>query len=265
MVEPPTAEQLEQIDIMTSGLVQLLSEVDMSSGIKMPDTSALETALASLGNAKIAELGFIESFICGVAGVSRALKQGKEAFKEDIQKGGHGSEAITELRKAQRSRIVSDDDDYLEMPTQNPTGRAPQRGHSEPVYGRAPINAPDMVPAEDSSAFKTISVFAPQGAAQSGFAHDVFANDRERSHRVQNILNHADDDSSMLDYEETFSGVKTIEEQLGASPEQAGAAARGVVQGIESATRYPQSIPPDKSSPEISGMLESLIESLDDQ
>lgn len=262
MVEPPNADQLEKIDVMTSGLVEMLGEVEMSSSMKMGDNSALDSAKAYLENARTAQLGSLESVICSIAGVTKSLRESKEAFKEDIRKGGSGSEVIGELRKTSSFAPI-DDDDLLPDPS-TLVAPASRGGNAGAVKGGSGIRPNDMVRADGTAEIRAVSVFSPQ-AAGSGFVQDVFAGDPARSHRMQSIINHADDGSSMLDYNDTFNRVRDIEEQMGSTPEQASAVAAGVVQNIEQATMYPKSIPPEKSADQIASMVGSLISILEDE
>jgi hypothetical protein len=87
----------------------------------------------------------------------------------------------------------------------------------------------------------------------------VNAQGKDPRHPQSDTASVPGDSAPLLDYNTTYKGVQTIEMQLGATPEEAGASARQVVQIIEEVTRYPQSVPKAKSTDQIRDMLTELI------
>lgn len=273
-VPPPTKEQLDSIEMTTSGLVQRMSTMDLSGGVDIQHNAAIEAATGMMENAKMANLTTVESSICSVIGVSKAAERYAREFRENLRMGGSGNAALDELRGGRRTSYGDGDDDDdgpLQMPDFGIQSDVDENGSSDvgsssgSEYVRSESDessmTADVVRPDNSMPFQSMTVFSFPDAKSNTFGSEVFSGESEMERRTQTALTNAE---PMLDYNKTYQGVESIELQMGATPEQAGAAARQVIQGIEDVTRYPQSVPKEKQSQQVSDLLSDLINGLTD-
>lgn len=136
----------------------------------------------------------------------------------------------------------------------------------------APEQEPDagediaQVPRQDVAPVDQMNIFVPPKTAGGGFGAEVFqGEDSERARRIQAALTEEEaDDTQLLDYSRTFSALQRLERDVGASEEQAASHAKRTIEGIEEATTYPRSVPPQQTPDDMNAEMNNLLNQLAD-
>lgn len=272
-VRPPDQLQLDEIEMSSSGLAERIANMDMSS-IETPDVREItasaqaleaykdlgpnERAIATLVHVGQQRDAHIQKFRAAVRG------QTKEVDPSDSYRRLADIDMANALQPAHspRSHTASNlhdgDDEMLGDPTK--ILEDAQREH----YAETALQAQDGQNFEDIGQPASMNVFVPRRKG-SGFGADVFeSNDTDRAKRLEDALAEPDDSAPLLDYTATVKGVQTLERAMGASQEQAEMHAKQVVKDIEDATRYPLSIPKEKTGEQVTDMLKDLLSALEE-
>lgn len=272
----PTPEQMEAIEMATSGLVKRLLQADLSELVLSAASSDIDAAAHALGQAKALGLGVLEAGISTLVSVGIQKRDTQRKFREAMKAGGIQNNApdsynrLAGLRAEQERRPAYGDDleDYSSLPGMLPDPSGPgDYDDGQERQGVDEFGGRDMdgVRVDDVSSFEQMNVFVPP-KRNSGFGAEVLGGgESDSAKRIEEILSAPEDEAPLLDYNRTYESVQNIERALGASEEEAGAAARDVVKTIEDATRYPQSVPKEKSGDQVKNLLEDLIDLLGDE
>lgn len=268
-VRAPDPLQIDEIEMSSSGLADRIANMDMSM-IETPDVREI---LAAAEGIKIYEhMGTNERAIATLVHVGRSREEHIQKFRAAVRGQSNKSQspdpflrlaeldltgAMTSSKGSPSSSSVRyDEEDILPDPmlmlAESERMRASENGGlGEPNF-------------EDIGQPASMNVFVPRRKT-SGFGADVFSTqDSDRAKRLEDALAAPDDTAPLLDYGATVKGVKTLELAMGASEEQAQIHAKQVVKDIEDATRYPLSVPKEKTGEQVIGMLQDLLNALDD-
>lgn len=300
-VPPPDQLQLDEIETATSGLAQRLATADLTI-LESPRSREIETAASVIANAT--SMGGIERSIASIVAVGAEHQRYVQTFREAVRTGSGDSGSDLYRRMNEESLHASmrhearptaaatatgaqefDPLDFLsrnapigagDEPPMSPAGGglgigegmgagAPE--HETPPAQRSAVetllDTAGMAGPEAVTPLAQMDVFMP--ARPTGFGAEVFAADSAIARSVEDALVGPDEPAPLLDYNTTLRGVESIERQMGASAEEASATARNVVKGIEDATRYPQSVPAEKSPDQVNDLMIQLLKELDDQ
>lgn len=261
MVKPPDQIQLDEIDMATSGMSDRLGSADLSI-LDAPPSQEINKLVETLGSNL--DLGLLERSIASVVSVDLFKRKFKEEFRQEAFAdnpsrsfddaepenqfyGGEGQNF--DPNEFFNSTDVSISSSPISANPEDMIGNLVDKGFDETAIGLSP---------ESVTPLSQMNVF---GKDKGGFGADVFGGG---SGNLGAAIVSGDDTAPLLDFNTTLKGVESIERQLGASPEQASATARGVIKGIEEATRYPQSMPAEKSSEEVNSLMSALISDLDE-
>jgi intracellular multiplication protein IcmO len=284
-VPPPTAEQLLAIENTTSGLVKRFASADLSETVMADPIREIDAAVFALENAKSNSLGVIESGIVAIVAVGIVTEQYRRNFSEALISGGRNAGAPDTYKKIAATKPTNkkkqynafDEDLNIQdgmLPDPVGTFQSELDERDAQMVEFANSGAPDVSPddllndpngirVDGMEAMEQMNVFVP-ARRDSGFGADVFSSDSDSANRIEAILAASEEEAPLLDYNKTYKGVEKIERAMGATDEEAGAAARQVVKTIEDATRYPQSVPKEKSVDQVKDLLEDLIGLLGD-
>lgn len=283
-VASPSRDQLEQIDMAVSGLVERFASADLSITVNTEPNRDIEAAVAAFRGARELGLGVAETGICAIVSVGIEREQYRRSFSEAVRSGGRGEKTPDTYQKIANAKSQrqdyyrqSEDEDTIDIPEgmfPDPVGTF-QSEQDDQISMRSTDSAPDVSPDEmmnnpnhirvdDMSTFEQMNVFIPPKKT-TGFGADVFGDESEDAKRIEDILAAPEDDAPLLDYNATYQGIQSISRAMGSSEEEAGADARNVVKTIEDATRYPQSVPKEKSGDQVKNLLEDLIGLLGDE
>lgn len=284
-VPVPDQLQLDEIETMTSGLAQRLGTADLTI-LEAPKSREIDTAASALATAS--GLGAIERSIASVVSVGLERQRYIQNFREAVRSGGDnrgtaGASAVQgesaagapsaggtgELDEFDAHKFFND----MKAPVETTEGDGVQGTIGTGSFEGDEFGLPTTRSAVESlldtplagpesvTPLSQMNVFAP--GKQTGFGADVFAADSAMARSVEDALVGGDDPAPLLDYNATLRGVASIERQMGASREEADALARNVVREIEDATRYPQSVPAEKTSGQVEGLISQLLTELD--
>ena len=257
MVAAPTAEQLDQIESASSGIGTRYAESNLYEEIDAQPLAAIECTLQML--AQMAHLGPIERGIAAVVAANTERERSQAVFMERLKSGAAvgDSELFSRIADVADSGI-SPADLLMEAPEIDPLAAVTQA-----AAGSRPRQDGE-VPTE-LEGFEQMNVFVPARGSRGSFGEQALAG--VDTGLLEGAVSAGEGDAipALLDYDATMRGVESIELGLGATPEQAGAAAREVVQSIEDATRYPSAPPAQKSEQEIVSMFDQLLGALEDE
>lgn len=259
-VPPPDNAQLAEIESSAAGLADKLANEDfrMLSVPSVRDIDASAAAMLSLADADPIHRG-----IGAIVGVGRERLRNIEGFRQSIRSSGV-SAAVDPHQESEGGSDEFDADSFLSGISQNPESEVhsiPEAIRSDAEEYQAPVEGfgqDDAIDDLDVTPFPKMNVFAPK----SGFAADVFGKESKAARGVQDALTGPDESPPLLNYNKTFKGMEQIERGLGATPEEAGAIARDVLTVIGDATRYPQSVPADRSPEQINTLFTDLLDAL---
>jgi LAGLIDADG-like domain/TraM recognition site of TraD and TraG len=276
-VRPPDPLQLDEIEMASSGLAERIANMDASTIdapeireitaaaqalVSYKDLASIERAIATIVHVGQTREAHIEKFRAAVRGQSRG-DDAPDSYKRlaDLDLSGFGEEPQSGSKSASSREL---EEDYLPDPTdilaQAQRERAQESAGEEIPMSMNSAGGPNF---EDVGAPTSMNVFVPTRKT-SGFGADVFA-DSDRAKRIEDALAEPEDMAApLLDYNGTFKGVQKLEIAMGASTEQAQAHAKEVVQEIEDATRYPLSVPKEKTGEQVNDMLQDLLSALED-
>lgn len=269
-VPPPDALQLDEIEMASSALARRLASVCLAEMIETTTVREIDALRDALDISR--DLGPVERGIFAVTSVGNERERYIRNFRNAVR-GGRGSENEPEVLKRireldPRTAAADGDEELVDYAAES------VMHHVDPIEpGEGPVAAPVAgmpagtmlggVTPEDSVGFEQMNVFVP--ARRTGFGADVFDADSAHARSIEAALAAADSDiAPMLDKNLTLKGMESLERAMGATPEEAGAAARQVVQTIEDATAYPQSVPREKSADDVSHLLGDLLTALED-
>lgn len=304
-VAPPDRLQLDEIEMATSGLAQRLAtadltildnpksrEIDVASSVLATSATLgpVERSIASIVAVGGERQRYIQSFreavrsggASGAESAPNLYRRISEAEAGSLDTSASSAAAVAagvdELDEFDANKFFTDIGGGAEPADDSREGAEALPGHnagndgSAPAAARVPqsrtgveslLDTPLPVDVENVTPLAQMNVFVP--IKPSGFGADVFAADSAIARSVEDALVGPDDAAPLLNFNATLKGVESIERQMGASAEEASATARGVVQGIEDSTRYPQSKPAEKSSGQVHDLLEQLLTELGDQ
>jgi hypothetical protein len=282
-VHPPTKQQLNEIDVAVSGLLRRISAGNLNDSVQSDEIEEIAAAAVGLAQAKVNSLGVLEQSICTLLAVGMEREIHRKRFTAAVEtKGQSGRTPDTYRQISGMQKPVPDPMavDYSIFPgglLPEPGGADPDVPDYEPAApydgGRAgynngaafesPLSPDDAVPMgrDPSVPGEQMSVFVPR--RKSGFAADVFGSAPESERGFADAVQ-SDESLPLLDYHRTYKGLQEIKRGLGSTEEEAGAAARATVKSMEDATRYPQSVPKEKSGDEVEDLLKGAISALEE-
>jgi hypothetical protein len=275
-VRPPDPLQIDEIEMNSSGLADRIANMDMSS-IDAPDVREITAAATALASYK--DLGSVERAIATIVHVGQMREAHIEKFRAAVRGQSRSEDNSASYRRladidlsglgddAQAPKHIQRDSDFEgDLPDPSDILAQAQRGNDrfdsadDVPSSMGPVDGPNF---EDVGAPSSMNVFVPTRKT-SGFGADVFK-DSEHARRMEDALAEPDDATApLLDYNGTLKGVQKLEIAMGASTEQAQAHAKEVVQEIEDATRYPLSVPKEKTGEQVNSMLQDLLSALED-
>lgn len=275
-VAAPDQLQINELEMVSSGLAERIVNMDPTT-IDTPDTKEVNQLVEALKAYR--ELGPIERSIASIVHVGLQRDVNIEKFRAAVRGQSQGDAVpddyrrLTEIdlssfnddasgRKVVRQRDDDDEDDLLPDPT-DILAAAQREQRRQYVDDSMTMGSTDGQNFEDVGLTQSMNVFASR-RKNSGFGADVFSQDSERAKRIEDALVDTDDTAPLLNYSATVKGVQTLERAMGASPEQAEQHAKQVVKEIENATRYPLSIPKDKTGEQVTDMLQDLLNALEE-
>lgn len=281
-VRAPDQLQLDEIEMSSSGLAERIAGMNPDS-IDVPEVREITAAAQALLSYK--HLGSIERSIATIVHVGQARDAHIEKFRAAVRGQTRGDGAPAEYRRLEEinqanqqesesirraeSRREALEEDYLPDPT-DILAQAQRERAQETSAGSGSEDVPMSVAMgegpnfEDVGSPASMNVFVPTRKS-TGFGADVFSADSPHAQRLEAALAEPEDDTSpLLDYNATVKGVHKLERAMGATEEQAEQHAKQVVKEIEDATRYPLSVPKEKTGEQVTGMLQDLLSALED-
>lgn len=288
-VRAPDQLQLEELKMASSGLAERIASMDISS-IETPRVREIESAARAL--AAYRELGPVERAIGTIVHVDSDRHSHIQKLRQDLR-----SHTVDEEEHLPHQRISNID---LSRSLVNPVGGDedddipdPMAMHDEIMRNRnqsstqedAESSFSSLAQLESSASLATksgtssgakfdsmvgeqpqsMNVFVPPRKKTTGFGADVFGSDSERARRIEAALAEPEDTATpLLDFNATLRGVENIERAMGASQEDAQTYSQEVTKSIEDATRYPLSVPKEKTDDQVVGMMADLLSALEE-
>ena len=259
-VPPPDNAQLAEIESSAAGLAEKLANEDFRM-LSVPSVRDIDASAAAM--LSLADVNPIHRGIAAIVGVGRERLRNIEGFRQSIRSSGV-SAAVDPHQESDGGSDEFDADSFLSGISQNPESEVhsiPEAIRSDAEQYEDPSESfveDDAIDDLDVTPFPKMNVFAPK----SGFAADVFGKESKMARGVQDALTGPDESPPLLNYNKTFKGMEEIERGMGATPEEAGAIARDVLSVIGDATRYPQSVPADRSPEQINSLFTDLLDAL---
>lgn len=274
-IPPPDKLQQEEILMASSGLAQRMATSDLTI-LDAPNSKEIDAAALVLG--QNLSLGVLEHGIAAIVSVSLQREKYMSSFREQVASDsaklksgqvegslsgadGASGEMDFDADKFFGSSLDDVDDDEIQLNVRSepmpPQDRAlvPVNHSGVESLLNTPVSATESV-----TSVSQVSVFAVQ--KQKGFGADVFASDAAMAKSVEAMVS-ADDAVPLLDFNQTIKGVAAIEKQLGATQEEAMAIARDVAKDINDVTKYPQTVPSEKTVEQVHGLLNEIMVSMD--
>ncbi|MGJ7523526.1 hypothetical protein ACSFA0_23800 [Variovorax sp. LT1P1] len=260
-VPPPDAAQLRELETSASEIEGRLEGGDFRA-LDVGSVGDIDVAVKQL--ALSSSLRPLQRGIAAIAAVERVRAQSILDFRQQADGGsGLGIDDFEGEPEFEADAFLQD--------AMRQTGELSHQGMEEPAFdqgaqmvqGSSGLAGEIHTQDEEVVTLQQANVFIP--VKSTGFPGDVFAGDTGVARGLQDALGGADTAAPMLDYNSTFKGVETIEREFGASVEEAGAAAREVIQDIEDATRYPRAVPTAKSEEQIVTLFQEFYDALDEE